>query len=251
MLDQIITIEVLKWERYQHSDPRIKQPWWFRMNNNIWVDPYHFDLGNTGVMHFIMLLCAASRKNKPIFKVPVSGFCYQYRIVKSEFLDSLSKLEQLQYIKVIPCKSQETPENPMEIPRNPKRDKIREEEIREEERRRKKSLSLFSENFDSTYKKYPVRCKGSKAEERFKDQIKTDNDLADLNNALDHYVAHLKKPDNSWRRPKQTFAAFLGTGSSGYFWRDFISQNAGDCVLTGEKEDTGIEAILKRRGKAL
>lgn len=75
--------------------------------------------------------------------------------------------------------------------------------------------------FEELVKQYP-KPSGSNALKRFKEQIKTDGDTEDLRLALKHYLAMLALPENDWRRPKQTFEAFLGTKSSGYFWRSFI-----------------------------
>jgi len=80
----------------------------------------------------------------------------------------------------------------------------------------------FTPDFDAVVSRYP-KPRGPDAEKRFREQIKTQQDLDDLNAALTHYFAMLALPENSWRRPKQTFEAFLGTKTSGYFWRDFIS----------------------------
>jgi hypothetical protein len=81
--------------------------------------------------------------------------------------------------------------------------------------------------FEHFYSRYPVRTKGPKAEHNFRDQIKTPQDEADLDNALTNYLTYLSQPDNAWRKPKQSFAAFLGTKASGYFWRDWIGTDAG------------------------
>ena len=64
--------------------------------------------------------------------------------------------------------------------------------------------------------------KGSKAETRFHDQVKSEEDLIRLVTAIRNYRAFLSWPENSWRKPKTTFETFLGSKHSGYFWRDFL-----------------------------
>ena len=80
-------------------------------------------------------------------------------------------------------------------------------------------------DFEATAARYP-KPKGAEAGNRFREQIKTPDDLRDLNAAITHYLAMLSLPENAWRVHKQTFAAFLGTKRSGQFWRDFISSDS-------------------------
>lgn len=91
--------------------------------------------------------------------------------------------------------------------------------------------NALEEKFDQAYNMYPVRVKGSHAQDRFKEQIKTEHDYADLLKSIGHYIAFLSKPENDWRKPKQSFATYLGTKSTGYYWRDFIDKDAGSTTL--------------------
>jgi hypothetical protein len=118
------------------------------------------------------------------------------------------------YAKKVRTKSDKNPQNVHPYNKNKKKKKI--------------YTNMGSTNdptsgydFLLVYEKYPVRIKGENAEKRFHEQIKTDEDFARLSRALDNYLAFLEI--ESWRKPKQSFAAFLGTKASGYFWRDFIN----------------------------
>jgi hypothetical protein len=97
---------------------------------------------------------------------------------------------------------------------NPERSKKR------EVRGKKKEIDY--EKFQRAFELFPIQIKGPKAEERFAEQIQTDDDFADLLTSLQNYVAYLSRPENSWRAPKQSFETFLGTKNSGYFWRTWI-----------------------------
>lgn len=79
--------------------------------------------------------------------------------------------------------------------------------------------------FNKFYEQYPVSTKGTGAEKRFHDQIKTVEDEESLQRALDHYKKHLI--ENTWRTPKTSFASFLGTKRSEFYWRQWIDPDAG------------------------
>jgi hypothetical protein len=72
------------------------------------------------------------------------------------------------------------------------------------------------------YKQLPGVQKGAKAEKRFQDQIKSEDDLERLLIAIRNYRVVLSWSENAWRKPKTTFETFLGSKASGYFWHDFI-----------------------------
>lgn len=95
--------------------------------------------------------------------------------------------------------------------------------------------------FLEAYDEYPVRAKGSDAFKRYREQIKTDDDHAALMASIARYKAVLALPENSWRQPKQTFAAFLGTNKSGFFWRDFAEPDGGTNTLSKSGQQTGID----------
>lgn len=98
----------------------------------------------------------------------------------------------------------------------------------------KKKINIYSENalFQSfislrdKYKKlFPDTDHGPKCERYFFDQIKTVEDADLLSQAMDNYAEYLSRPEiKEWRRPKTSFQTFLGTKTSGYFWRDYIER---------------------------
>lgn len=97
-------------------------------------------------------------------------------------------------------------------------------------------------DFDSAlaeYKQCPGVQKGANAEKRFKEQIKTEADWNQLVTAIRNYRAFLSAPQNTWRKPKTTFATFLGSKASGFFWRDFIDVPKTD--LSGTSQETGMD----------
>lgn len=86
-------------------------------------------------------------------------------------------------------------------------------------------------------KKFPETTTGP-ARSRFLEQIKTEADLADLKAAIANYRQTLDS--QSWRSAKTTFANYLGTKRSGFFWRDYI---AGPALEEQKRTIGGICAV--------
>lgn len=109
----------------------------------------------------------------------------------------------------------------------------------EDKKERSKNIDWFGSAL-AEYKKLPGVKKGPKAEQRFGEQIKSESDLESLLSAIKNYSEFLSRSENSWRKPKTTFDTFLGSKSSGYFWRDFIqneSQTPKQAKALGTLED--------------
>ena len=101
--------------------------------------------------------------------------------------------------------------------------------IEEGKNKRRKELKntsvFFAEKFErawTEYKNLPDVVKGQKAEARFSQQIKNDLDFDQLIMAITNYRQMLAQPAHLYRKPKTSFETFLGTKSSGFFWRDYI-----------------------------
>ena len=112
----------------------------------------------------------------------------------------------------------------------------------ERKNKRTKEIYAFSEFFEELAKEYRETFKGTTtgpAKERFKAQIKTEEDLANLRQSLGNYRKFLDA--NDWRKPKQTFATYLGTKSTGFFWRDYIAMPS----LEAETQGLSLEQITK------
>lgn len=81
----------------------------------------------------------------------------------------------------------------------------------------------FFEDFERLAKKYQETFKGTAigpALPRFKAQVADLTTVAEIELSIEHYRKVLKA--NEWRQPKTSFANYLGTERSGFFWRDYI-----------------------------
>lgn len=88
-------------------------------------------------------------------------------------------------------------------------------------KRIKELKNILAFDLEAVLKMYPVQVRGPGLEARFSQQIKTQADYDDLKKSIENYKAYLKT--ETWRSPKQTFSAYLGTKKTGFFWRDWIT----------------------------
>ena len=125
-------------------------------------------------------------------------------------LDSLQSIQLLNYAKI-------------DLFINRIEKKVKEEKRIEKNIKETPQPLALAFDFEKAYKSYPIQKKGPNAEARFKEQIKTETSFNDLLKSIENYKKHLSLPANSWRVPKQTFAAYLGTKASGFFWLDWVN----------------------------
>lgn len=201
----MLQITIPKWDAYQ---PRkdVKKPTWFRFENTFIDSPQFFEFNNGEMLTWVYLMSMASRAHEGTFFASDEHAETVCRIKKKDFNSAVEKLQKLQIVRVSVHDKHASVQ--MEPATNERTDEHNEHNER-------------TEQFAQTFRDYPIQIKGPGAEERFFEQIKTPQDFADIRKALMNYIDHLKR--NTWKQPKQTFAAFLGTKKSGYFWRDFIN----------------------------
>ena len=60
----MIQIKFLKWDKYNKRQKDIKNPFWFAMSNDIFLDPFYAELSDKERQTFLWLLCQASKQNK-------------------------------------------------------------------------------------------------------------------------------------------------------------------------------------------
>lgn len=81
------------WDKYNKRQKDIKNPFWFALSNQVFLDPFFADLSDQERMTFLWLLCEASKQNK-YGEVEVSERLYVqitgYKI--SVLTDTVSKL---------------------------------------------------------------------------------------------------------------------------------------------------------------
>lgn len=84
-------------------------------------------------------------------------------------------------------------------------------------------ISAFEDSFNLYKKSFPGKSKGPSGP-KFKTQIKNEKDLALLKTCIANYKSFLDEQFDKTgfdQQPRSTFASFLGSKRSGYFWREF------------------------------
>ena len=205
-----ITVTITNWEKYNPRKDQ-KKPSWFRMSNDLLDHPDFVDFSPIEFHAMLYILSQASKRNCSNIEL-VFAHAMLRNVAKDVLISTLNKLEQIQFVQLT--------QNIRAI------DFTDEHATNERTNERTPQLQLARAGtpaalfeFDRFAKKYP-KPKGPKAEERFHEQIKTEQDIADLDTALKNYMKMLSI--ETWRKPKQDFATFLGTKRTGYFWRTFL-----------------------------
>lgn len=89
---------------------------------------------------------------------------------------------------------------------------------------KKERKDITDADFEILAKKYkgffPTTGLGP-AKKRFFAQITSREKLNQLSDSIDHYRTTLDV--EKWKKPKQTFATYLGTETSGFYWLDYIN----------------------------
>lgn len=111
---------------------------------------------------------------------------------------------------------------------------------------RGKKREIDIEKYNQAISLFPIKTEGELAKDRFAEQIDSDEKFNDLIQSLKNYVSYLQRPENSWRAPKQSFETYLGTKSSGFFWRQWINSDSGASIIQQNKSNILDFSVLAR-----
>ncbi len=214
-----------KWDKawFRKLSPLMKTTWGFLCDRcdhaGVWeidTDALEFFVGEA-VQLDALLSTFGDRLKQIGNKILIDGFAeFQYghlnpcnRVHKSV----LDRLERLAPNK--PLKS------PLKGAQDTDTDKDKDAD-KEKEDRLKEQFNEFEQYYRN---QFLGTTTGQNAWKRFGDQFRNKpDDIPDLFDSVQNYILLLKKSD--WRKPKTSVETFLGTKSSGYFWRDFIEATA-------------------------
>lgn len=150
-------------------------------------------------------------------KIWLVDFCdFQYGELKENYNPHVPVIKSLKKYNLISRVGQGLVKtSPSLIDKDKDKDKDKgKERIRSKNSKFESSLSAFKT-------KFPNAVRGAHAIERFEKQIKSEIEFQDLMNSIQNYHDALEV--QPWRPSKTSFATYLGTEKSGYFWRDFIN----------------------------
>jgi hypothetical protein len=205
-----IEVEIINWSRY-NLRTQIKSPRWFALSNRVLEDSDFFGFSDAEFKAWIYILCQASQRNSSRVRLNPEHAQRACGVLIKSLNSALTKLQIIKCIQyqdhgvitndhdMITTGQDRTGQRTPYIPQTGEQEFL-----------------LAKEKYKT---KFPGTAVGPKALDRFKEQIKTPEDFESLMGAIGHYAEMLSGEE--WRKPKTTFANFLGTKKSGYFWHDF------------------------------
>lgn len=210
------------WLKIKNNDwrPRkdIKHPHWFKCSNRLLEDEDFYDFSFDEIAVWIHILSLASLKDSDTVFLNFISAERKSRLKEKTIVSAIEKLNGKQ-IEMLP--DHDPYATRTERVRNvvPREERRRIEEIQNEDQLR--WYTNIRDRYVALFKN--VRA-GVKAQERFAEQIKTEERADQLLKAIEHYKIALDYDNRikEWRSPKTTFETFLGTKKSGFFWEQFI-----------------------------
>lgn len=179
---------------------------WFSFPNDLLLHPDFFRITGEELKWFIWCASVCSKCNHETIRLDIDHACGVLKLNVSDFHSMVEKLKGKQIVVGSRPDDVHVAATARPLHNNTQHN----------------NTNTLVFDFENAYGNYLVKVKGQNAEKNFNAQIKTMMDYQQLLNSMVNYKKYLAIKENSWRRPKQTFAAYLGTKSSGYFWRDWI-----------------------------
>ena len=197
-------IEFLNWDRYQ---PRkdIKNPTWFRINNDLFYDPKLFGISSNNLRVLMYLLCEASRNNNGVITVNFEHLHRIGEIDKKTFNRAIEYLVEKHIVKVRSVRGTYTS---LRITGTTEQD-ITEQDITKHNKTPSKT------SFDEVYELYPRKIGKKAGEEKYKKSIKTTDQVSQILMAVKNYSNHCKKSKSDAKYIKH-FSTWMNT------WEDWI-----------------------------
>lgn len=217
-MTDIIEVEVLGWEKYQHHNGD-KTYHWFKLYNSIIDDPKIVSLTARQLKLWIYLLCMASKQRSSVCTLStrhVHMWCNTRTHVVHKLIFSL---EQFQLVRVI--------SGTLEKSRVEESRKIL--LIKSKKSKPEASDSVF--DFDKIYGEYPRKIGRKSGYKAFLKQIKTQENYNNLAKACNNYAMHCRKNDIELRFIKH-FSTFMN------HWEDWVNPDKA-VVLGYEPIDIG------------
>lgn len=200
----ILIIRFRNWEQY--NPPSNHTNSWFRLNSNLISRPIWDELDNNTFRVFIYMLCQAN-ENTPRGTIHIStgGATVRCGVTKKDVYRAIKILQEFQVIEVR-APSGHFVNSALILPTNERTNETNEQ------------LHDFIApvfDFDSLYKKYPLKKGKTRGIAACKREIKTPEDFSLLGKAIENY-AREARAENTEPRFLKHFSSFMGC------WRDYL-----------------------------
>lgn len=218
-----IEIELLNFNQYIVKTSGYNSLPWFSLSNDTLLHPDFFDITGEEFKAFIWIVSVATKVKSNVIRLSLDHACRTINIRKTDIFSALKKLEgKRTLILSRPSKGLD----PALI--GPSKGLY--ERTNERTNVYDQTKVLIESEFDLFYSRYPKKVGKQKGQRTFKAQIKTQNDLDQINTALENYIAHVKKSVTDVKYIKQ-FDTFMNS------WRDWLDPDAGNVTIRVQQQN--------------
>lgn len=235
MEKEVLHITIFGWERFNPRNDR-KNYCWFRFQNSFFTDQNTFDLDAKEQQILIFCLCEASKNNEPVVVLRLE---YISRMLKRNPREILANFKSLQLRGLL------TYQEPRYERTNETNENVLQNDLGAENHKPRLNF-----DFESLYKKYPLKRGKTQGIARCKTQIKTQEDYDKLSEAIDRYALYCIQRPVEPQFIKQ-FSTFMSS------WADWLDSDVGrvtlnrnESIATPEKL-AALEAINQNAKKRL
>ena len=208
---ETISITINNWEKF-NGRKDIRHPTWFRVEYRLLEDPDFYDFTHEEFKAWLYVLSNACRKNTGDIVVNFDHALAVSRLSKKGILSALEKLEKLQLVhRDVTCTSRGRNADVT----SPSRDSTVQDSTVQD------STDHFAQQVERLYQEfYPRKVGKDKGMKRLAREVKTPEDLANLERAIKNYA---KDRAGNEAQYIQHFSSFAGE------WKDWV-----DYAVTNE-----------------
>lgn len=204
--------EITNWDEYQERADRPNYTW-FKLHSEICDSAFWHKTGHAEKILFLFLLAQRNKSRRKTFfvkDIQLEAYC---QIGKKDLLTHIDKLVSLGVIQ----------EHSRQIPAQPREDSRQNVGSRLEEKRIEKNnahsaSAPVSLDFESLYKKYPLKKGKTRGMKLCQREIKSEADFQLLSQAIDNYSREIKAEKTAPRFIKH-FSSFMNC------WRDALESS--------------------------
>ena len=192
-------IEIINWNKYQIRKD-IKMPWWFALSNRLPLDPDFYHFTHEEKWAWICILCFASFSNSSgKVKIEILAFCTHYSVAENALKSAIKKLKKINWIREIRTRSVRDPyaicTGHVKNPYATRQDKTIQDKTEQNKlpMLKLKFERMLGNKLELIYQKYPRKSGKAVGMRSARRQIKTEDDLAALDRAVDRFVKQMKQ----------------------------------------------------------
>ena len=222
----VIHVTIPNWEKHNpRSDLRGRRSW-FRLNNDVFFEPKLFRLTflERSIWIFVLSQCSSSAKNGEV-DLDVEWCEYMAKLPAGALSKTLLKLEELKVVQLrtdpgaLRTGSSDECTDPG-ITNTVRTFTVRTNTIVQNGPKSGEMTVAFATELETLYRKYPKKVKKAEGMRRLRTSVRTKEDLANLELALEKFCEYHRR-EGTEARYVPLFSTFANS------WKDWIDPDAG------------------------